>query len=103
MEPTKLVISLLLLVLMVESRKHHHRRQHNLYSLNGERKQNVFLAPVPETGYFKYNANKGSMLDVNRPLAVNKVVHNFTKVNALHVFFISITLISIYRLRFADF
>ena len=78
----KLVISLLLLVLVVESRKHHHRRQHKLKlnSLSGERKQNVLLAPAPDTGYFKYNVNQGPMLNLNKAPKLSPQVEEFAKV-----------------------
>ena len=42
-------------VVDVEPKKHHHQRQYKnkLEFLNGERKQNVLLAPVPDKDYLE--------------------------------------------------
>ena len=91
MELTKLVISLLLLALIAQSRKHHHRRhKHKLNFLNGERKQNVLLAPVPDMGYFKYNVNQSPMPNLNKVPMLNQQVEQFAKVKLVKHFCLKI-------------
>ena len=76
MATKKLSTVLLLLVIAtiavvdVEPKKRHHHRQHKtkLEFLNGERKQNVLLAPVPDIGYFKFPTDQ-------EPSPLNQQVH----------------------------
>ena len=53
-----LSLSITMFVVEVESKKkHHHKKQSNLDVLNGERKENVYMAPDPDVGYFATNRN----------------------------------------------